>query len=491
MNMNTKLRLLAGISGVVVAGLWAQAALAQEAGTVTEIVVTGTRLSGVKAVDSPAPIQLIGSQQLTKTGSVDLANSLAVAVPSFNVNGNGGDAAAVHVLAALRGLSPNDTLILVDGKRRHSTSNLAVDSGSVYSGAATTDLNYLPMDAIDHIEVLTDGAAAQYGTDAIAGVINIILKKKSSGGTLTALAGQNFDGVLGAQGQTATFSYNQGFNIGSKGFANITLEARTHNFTTLGKGDIRFQSASGAALPGLAFPNSNVTKADNFPYENRVNGDPESAIYNLFYNSGYEISSGLTAYSFGNLSYNTSQHFENYRSPSRVSGVTTTGVTVYPIPNGFDPKEQFNETDYSFTGGLKGDTGGWAWDASLTYGGNHTMVYVLNTANASLFPVLQAASATPVSNPTHTIYDGAFDATQLDGKLDVVRSFNLGFETPVTLAGVSRGGATPTASARVNRNLTTALARSLSRATPPRTPATMPAPTTPATPMSPSAQSRS
>ena len=151
-----------------------------------ELIVTGTRQVGVKAADSAAPIEVIGAQQLLKTGAQDLAASLQTSVPSLNIQTNGGDAAAIQVLAALRGLSPNDTLILVDGKRRHTTSNLAVDSGSPYSGSATTDLSFIPVGAIDHVEVLTDGAAAQYGTDAIAGVVNIILKKSSSTASIWA-----------------------------------------------------------------------------------------------------------------------------------------------------------------------------------------------------------------------------------------------------------------------------------------------------------------
>ncbi|HSZ50610.1 MAG TPA: TonB-dependent receptor plug domain-containing protein, partial [Caulobacteraceae bacterium] len=160
---------------------------------IEEVVVTGTRETGIKAADSPAPIQLVGHSELLRTGSPDLAGALTAAVPSLNIETQAGDSAAVQVLAALRGLSPNDTLVLVNGKRRHTTSNLAVDSGSPYSGSATTDLSFIPVDAIDHIEVLTDGAAAQYGTDAIAGVINIILKSNASGGLLDVSGGQYYN----------------------------------------------------------------------------------------------------------------------------------------------------------------------------------------------------------------------------------------------------------------------------------------------------------
>jgi iron complex outermembrane receptor protein len=424
-------------------------AAADTGSTVEEVIVTGTRQIGVKAADSAAPIQLVGSQQLLKTGAPDLATALSVAVPSLNIQTNGGDAAAVHILAALRGLSPDDTLVLVDGKRRHPTSNLAVDSGSAYSGSATTDLAYIPTAAIDHIEVLTDGAAAQYGTDAIAGVVNIILKKNSSGGTMTATGGEYYNG----QGEQGAFSYNQGFDLMGKGFLNVTLEERYHNFSTLGIGDARNTDSNGNPLSAAAqgYPNSNSSKATDFPHLNRVNGDPESNIYNAFFNLGYDVTDSIQFYGFGNFSYNTSQHFENYREPNKIAGTeaplnpgctptptcftyTTPGGTVYPVPNGFDPAEKFDETDYSVTGGFKGTTAGWNWDLSTTYGGNHTEVYVINTANSSEFATLQAASTTPVNYGLHTIYDGNFDATEWTNNLDIDRSFNVGLAAPLNIA---------------------------------------------------------
>ena len=170
-------QLLTGASLVALATALAAPAFAEAASsTVAELIVTGTRTTGVKAEDSAAPVQVVGALALARTGSTDLSSALSTAVPSLNINNTGGDLAALSIQAALRGLSPNDTLVLVDGKRRHVTSNLAVLGGSAYSGSATTDLSFIPVGAIEHIEVLTDGAAAQYGTDAIAGVVNVILK---------------------------------------------------------------------------------------------------------------------------------------------------------------------------------------------------------------------------------------------------------------------------------------------------------------------------
>ncbi|HEY1926928.1 MAG TPA: TonB-dependent receptor [Caulobacteraceae bacterium] len=396
---------------------------------IEEVVVTGTRETGIKAADSPAPIQLVGHSELLRTGSPDLAGALTAAVPSLNIDTQAGDSAAVQVLAALRGLSPNDTLVLINGKRRHTTSNLAVDSGSPYSGSATTDLSFIPVDAIDHIEVLTDGAAAQYGTDAIAGVVNIILKSNPGGGLLDVTGGQYFD----HQGDTGSVSFNHGFNLADKGFINVTLEERYHDFSVLGIGDRRVTDSNGNPLPGLTFPTSNVSKASNFPFLNQLNGDPQYNIYNALVNASYNITDNVEFYSFGTFGYLSSQHYENYRVPTKVQGVTSNGVTVYPLPNGFDPREKFDETDYSITSGLRGSIEGWRWDLSTTYGGNRTDVYVVNSANAQLFPVLQALSATPVV-PQTQFYNGQFKATQWTNNLDIDRSIPVGLATPLNVA---------------------------------------------------------
>jgi iron complex outermembrane receptor protein len=169
---------LADCSSEAVGAACAQDAITLSRLALEEIVVTGTRQSGLQVAASPAPIQVLSSERLQQVaGSQDLMGTLAQAVPSLTMQAYGVDMAAQTLQAKLRGLSPNDVLVLVNGKRRHTTANLAVASGSPYQGGASVDFNFIPADAIDHIEVLTQGAAAQYGTDAIAGVINIILKK--------------------------------------------------------------------------------------------------------------------------------------------------------------------------------------------------------------------------------------------------------------------------------------------------------------------------
>ncbi len=218
-----------------------QLALADNTGAV---IVTGTRVTGLTAADSSAPITVIGSDALGRVGQPNLTQALAQISPSFSAEARGGDTAALTLSARLRGLSPNDTLVLVNGKRRHSTANLHVGQGQ-FQGAASADLDMIPVAAIDHVEVLEEGAAAQYGTDAIAGVVNIILKKNSSGGTINATAGQYIKG----DGETYDFNGNIGFALGNKGFLNITGEKRYRGFSQRGGQDIRVVNAAGVPIP--------------------------------------------------------------------------------------------------------------------------------------------------------------------------------------------------------------------------------------------------
>jgi iron complex outermembrane receptor protein len=414
------------------------AAAGGDSSEVEEVIVTGTREVGMKAADSAAPIELVGHAELLRTGSTDLASALLAAVPSLNLTTQGGDAAGVEVLAALRGLGPNDTLVLIDGKRRHTTSNLAVDGGSPYSGSATTDLAFIPVDAIDHIEVLTDGAAAQYGTDAIAGVVNIILKKNASGGSLDLTGGQYYQGNGEGQGQTGQMAFNKGFDLGGKGFVNVTLEEKYRNWTDLGVGDRRITNSAGQLLSpseieSPAAVNSGAAGNPTYPNINRLNGDPQYNLYNALVNAAYKVTDNIEFYTFDTFGYEESQHFENYRIPSKVSGETSNGVEVYPYPEGFDPREKFDQIDYSMTAGFRGTVEGWDWDLSTTYGGNRTDVYVEGSANAQLYPVLQALSATPIA-PQTSFYNGQFNTTEWTTNLDIDRSFNVGLAAPFNVA---------------------------------------------------------
>ena len=409
-------------------------ATADTGATLGELIVTGTRQAGgVKAADSAAPIQVVGASALKSVGQPDIMQALAQNLPSFNAQAIGGDTAQLTLSAALRGINPNDTLVLVNGKRRHSTANLAVLGGSPFSGSATTDLSLIPLGAIDHIEVLTDGAAAQYGTDAIAGVINIILKTSDHAGVMSATGGQYYEG----DGTTGAFSFNKGFAIGGKGFVNATAEVRYHDFSQQGGADVRlYDPAGNLTATGI---DAGAVNAPQAPRVNRINGDPNYTLYNLYYNAGYNITDAVQFYSTGSFSHRNASAFENYRVPSRVVGFEAgpggpgTGAEVVPFPAGFQPREGIIENDYAISGGFKGTLAGWDWDASVSYGQDRDDVYTLDSANPGVYAATQSLSTTPIG-AQRNFYDGTFTASQLTGNLDFVKSFEVGLASPLNVA---------------------------------------------------------
>jgi iron complex outermembrane recepter protein len=397
--------------------------------SVNEVIVTGTRVTGIKAVDSAAPIQVIASQALERvSGKPDLITTLSNLIPSLTAQSFGGDQANQTLQAKLRGLSPNDVLILVDGKRRHTTANLAV-LGGPYQGGAGTDLNFIPVDAIDHIEVLTDGAAAQYGSDAIAGVINIILKKTSSGGNLGGTYGEYYDGG----GITGDVQGNIGFEPLPGGYLNLTGEVRNHGHSFRGGLDGRTLN------PNLTFPDSNMQNVGGYPDVNLISGDAEYHLKIFSFNAGVPITDDIQFYSFGSYGDKKAESFENYRTPSTVSyaGPLTGGITTYLFPLGFDPLEATRETDYELTGGVKGEIDEWKWDLAATYGYDKVGVYTLNSANAAIAGGYTdiAGNVIPGTDSTpRDFYDGFFKATQMTSNVDINRDVDIGMAGPLNVA---------------------------------------------------------
>ena len=424
--MKTTLR-YSGMIGAVLVGLpmvnpggaWAQSAPADEQPSGKDtIIVTGTRVSGLSAADSPAPVQVIGADILGNVGQPDMIQALAQNIPSFNAQAFGGDTANLTLSAKLRGLSPNHALVLINGKRRHGTSNLAV-LGGPFQGGAAADLNFVPLASVDHIEVLLEGAAAQYGSDAIAGVINIIQKQADSGGEVQITGGQYFQG----DGKTAGASANIGLAPIPNGYLNLTAEARYHGFSNRGAIDPRvidtpFNTSSSSRLsnyPGIA------TLSD-YPYLNKISGDAEYRLYTTAFNAGVDISDSLELYAFGSYGYKFAQAYENYRVPSRV--VSPTGVR--PRPFGFSPKESITENDFALTLGAKGDLGGWLYDVATTYGKDDNDVNVLDSQNASLYFDTGAS-------PTD-FHAGDFIGTQWTTNFDISHAFEVGLAGPLTFA---------------------------------------------------------
>jgi iron complex outermembrane receptor protein len=371
------------------------------------VIVTGTRASGLKVENSASPVQVLDAASLNRTGQADLRQALGQNLPSFTIQAFGSDMAAMTLSARLRGLSPNNTLVLVNGKRRHGTANLAV-LGGAFQGGAAADLNYIPLAAIDHVEVLQDGAAAQYGTDAIAGVINIILKSNNSGLSGNLNGGGYYDGG----GHTGNGSANIGFSPFETAFLSVTAETKYHGFSNRGGIDPRVDDpATLAAQPQL-------TQAPGYPYLNKIQGDAQYRQHVAAMNFGFDLGSSASFYSFATYGEKKARAFENYRMPNRVP-------LAYPL--GFSPLETFGETDFAFTAGVKGSfANGWKWDLSSTYGKDVTKIGVDTSVNASLL-------ADTGFSPT-TFAAGEFKASQWTNNLDISREFDLGWATPLNFA---------------------------------------------------------
>jgi iron complex outermembrane receptor protein len=388
-----------------------------ETGSLDEVIVTGSRQTGIKASDSAAPIQIVSTEALKNSGAPDLITALAQVVPSLQLQAFGFDMAGQTLQTRLRGVSPNDVLVLINGKRRHNTANLAVDTGSPYQGGAAPDLNFIPLDAIDHIEVLTDGAAAQYGTDAIAGVVNIILKKNNSGGLVQGTYGQYGN----SGGRTEDVSGNAGFGAGEGGFFSLTGEYRSHGHSNVGEPDPR-------GFGQTTYPNTNIVNTPGYPYENQISGDGSQRLKIFSINSGYDFDNGIELYAFGTYGHKDAASYENYRVPAKVNYTDpTTGVTTYPFPYGFNPQEASNEDDYQINVGLKGSLLGWDWDFGSGYGYDHVDISTIDSYNAGVY------NTTGVPTPTN-FYDGFLQFTQWTTTLDLKHDFDVGMAGPLSVA---------------------------------------------------------
>lgn len=388
-------------------------AAADDAGAA--IIVTGTRVTGMRAADSPAPIQIIGAEALARTGSPDLLQSLAQQLPSIQAQAFGSDLQAHTLQMKLRGLSPNHTLILVNGKRRHGTANVSV-AGGPYGGSAAPDISFIIPESVGDVEVLLDGAAAQYGTDAIAGVINFIQKRADHGGSINVTGGEYYD----QGGKTYAIGGNIGLAPFEGAYLNISAQKKHKGFSF--RGDINPQSQDYATGTGnVSTPYPAVANLPGYPYTNRIIGDPhiDQAVIN--YNAGYEFGE-YEIYSFGSYGHKKAAAYENTRNPRVI--VSSTGVPFYP--GGFQPQERIDETDYSFTGGFKGTLGATTFDLASTYGKDVVEVYVYHSGNAQLY-------ADTGFTPT-TFHNGDFFNTQWSNTLDLTHQFDAGLSEPITVA---------------------------------------------------------
>ncbi len=370
----------------------------ESSNTLSQVVLVGTRNPKRTITDSPVPVDIIDVKSVVnKTGRVEVTDLLQFAAPSFNAQKQSGADGADHITpATLRGQGPDQTLVLINGKRRHQSSlvNLFGTRGRGNSG---TDLNAIPATAIKRIEVLRDGAAAQYGSDAIAGVINIVLKdnvNELSGEVLYGFNDANSEGGFGIparkgiDGNTIKLTTNYGFSLGDKGgFINATGE---------------FLSKERTLRPGASF-------RSKF-------GEAAIDAFQAFVNAEYPVSDNTTLYAFGGTSTKDTDAFAFDRSFDSERNVQS----IYP--NGFTPRITSIIEDRSISAGVRSTFKGWDVDFNNTYGINEFHYFIKGTLNASL----GAASDTNFDAGGHTLSQNTTGIT-FSKPFDVLEGLNIAF----------------------------------------------------------------
>lgn len=359
------------------------------------VEIVGSRRPDRTAVESVVPVDIIEVSRLQATlGQSDVNQMLQYIAPSFNSNKQSGADGADHIdPATLRGLGPDQTLVLINGKRRHQSSLINI-FGSRGRGNTGTDLNAIPISAIDHIEILRDGAAAQYGSDAIAGVINIVLKSNTNEFTGSYTTGIRnsapadkydvFKEPKAYDGMQTQLNGNYGTKIGDKGFINVTMD--------YGKLDHTYRRADPA-------------KFENGVYRNMF-GDAASENFATYFNSSFNAGTNTELYMFGGYNY----RFIDAYAFSRAADEERNVIEIYP--NGFDPQIQSVITDKSLSVGMKTLISGWKVDINNTFGANSFSYMVDKTLNSSLV----------TKSPTR--FDaGGFSLAQNTTVLDISRFF--------------------------------------------------------------------
>ncbi|MCT8003417.1 TonB-dependent receptor [Sphingomonas sanguinis] len=357
-----------------------------------DIIVTGTRTEGRTRLDSVSPVDVLSGASLQRQGTTELASALAAVAPSIDFpRPSANDATDAIRPATLRGLSPDQTLVLINGIRGHTSANLNTN-GTVGRGSAAVDLNTIPTVALDRIEVLRDGASAQYGSDAIAGVVNLRLREARSGGGASVTYGfyntqvdtaANSRHVNGEPVVTA--SAWQGIGFGSDGFITVSGEYTKRQPT-------------------------NRADIDRRVTPNRITGrygDPEVEQFTGFVNAGTSLTDNVSLYAFGGYQ---DRDTRGAAFPRNANASTT----LAGYPNGFLPIINTKTKDINSAVGLRGDFGGYNVDLSLSYGRNTVDFRTLNSANYAY------GAATPKN-----FYDGQVAYDQYVAGLDVTRKFDV------------------------------------------------------------------
>jgi iron complex outermembrane recepter protein len=391
-----------------------------EANSLDQVVVTGTHGEGRTLAASASPVDVISGNEIQQSGATNLVDALNRLVPSLNLPAeNNPDLGSIIRGAQLRNLDPSYTLVLINGKRRHITSYV----GAGFPGSIATDLSLIPIASIDHIEVLRDGASAVYGSDAIAGVVNIILKSGPSGGDYAAQWGKTYAG----DGDTSSLRASQGLPLGTNGYVDLSVEADkqdqvVRNFPLHSSyllypaispaGALVGKLGSNNSLPAGDTPNPAEALRYNEPWHNV--GAPATSSLATAINADLPINELIDLYAFGTFTHRVAFAAENFRTPDAVYSNDPSALSIYP--NGFTPFENINEKDYQFDIGIRGALLGWKYDLSSGLGRDDQDVYTRHTLNYSL----------PYPKSPTNFYDGAQIYDDWTSNLDLSRSFDIG-----------------------------------------------------------------
>ena len=434
---NKSSRTLAAIVSSVLAAAAAPAVMAAQGqkDELENIVVTGTRVADRSATETAVPVDIVSAEALANVGVTELNQALSAALPSYNFPRPGlADGTDTIRPATLRGLAPDQTLVLLNSKRRHAASLVNVN-GTIGRGAAAVDLNTIPTAAVGAIEVLRDGASAQYGSDAIAGVINVRLRDDADGGDVTLSYGareSSYEAPVSApsgttglpptwtapskvnrsvsDGETTTVSGWKGFALGDAGFLTVAAEYKDQARTERDGWDFRQQYP---LVSGAYDPREQTINRYNAWY-----GEPELEQLTFFANGGYDLANGARLYGWASYQDRDARSGGFFRRANDARNV----IEIYP--DGFLPIIAPEVTDYSLALGTTWNWGDWEMDTSLVYGYNEMEFTIENTLNRSL----------GVDSPTR--FDaGGFDYDQLVFNFSGVRQYEVSWlDSPLNVA---------------------------------------------------------
>ncbi|PIA79201.1 signal protein [Gaetbulibacter sp. 4G1] len=393
-----------------------------------EIVLLGNRAKPRTILDSPVPIDNIGVEELTSGGQPTIEAMLTFKVPSFNAQTQAiSDATAHYDPADLRGLGPSRTLVLVNGKRKNQSAQVYLNR-TPGKGEVGVDLKSIPTAAIERVEILRDGASAQYGSDAIAGVINMVLKKDAQFSTFSAKTGITSEG----DGFNFATDFNTTLGFGDGGFINLTLGYYNQGLTN------RAGTPGIADLPGDARPNE-IAWAQNNPDLGMHVGQPDLEKGDVFVNMSHPVGENSEFYSFHGYTLRTGKSFAYYRAPYWRRDVADAGFITPPEDfQGYQPTFEARIKDHLNAVGLKMDLGNdWNADASITYGKNSVSYTVNNSVNRD-YLALNGTSP-------RTFHPGGYSLSNVIGNLDFSALFSemvsasFGFEYKVEYFDANEG----------------------------------------------------